>query len=289
MAVVLVTGASGFIGRSLAAELAGRHDVIAMSRNDPGLDLPWVKGEFFAWEDLRRLDGHEIDVAVHLAAVLSNVHEREQMRVNVEGTRCLMRYLIDRGCRKFVTASSIAAVGIQDTRFRPLQLPVPDDHPCLDRSGYGFSKFMMEEVTRYCQRQNEEVDAINLRLSSVAPDDKMPEEAHRLSAAELEPGVDHLHVFVGRGPRLRAGRGGTSQSRRPDPECRLSQGLGGRPCGRHPARMVGRRGRRQLLRAAGAGVRLGVRRDGDREGSSDSSPRLPSEPRFGERLRKGSI
>ena len=176
MAVILVTGASGFIGRALAAELAGRHDVIAMSRRDPGLDLPWVQGEFFAWEDLRRLDGLGIDVAVHLAAVLANVHEREQMRVNVEGTRCLMRYLIDRGCRKLVTASSIAAVGIQDTRFRPLRLPVPDDHPCLDRSGYGFSKFMMEEVTRYCQRRNEEVDVVNLRLSSVAPDGGMPEK-----------------------------------------------------------------------------------------------------------------
>ncbi|MCY3760706.1 MAG: hypothetical protein OXH50_05605 [Gemmatimonadetes bacterium] len=53
---------------------------------------------------------------------------------------------------------------------------MPDDHPCLDRSGYGFSKFMMEEVTRYCQRRDEEVDVINLRLSSVAPDGGMPEK-----------------------------------------------------------------------------------------------------------------
>ena len=176
MSVVLVTGASGFIGQGLASDLAKRHDVVCMSRKDPELDLPWVMGEFFEYEDLRQLDGHDIEVVIHLAAVLGNVHEREQMRVNVEGTRCLLRYLIDRGCRKIVTASSIAAVGIQDTRFRPLQLPVADDHPCLDRSGYGFSKFMMEEVTRYCQRQDEDVDVINLRLSSVAPDDGMPEK-----------------------------------------------------------------------------------------------------------------
>jgi len=90
--------------------------------------------------------------------------------VNVEGTRCLMRYLIDRGCRKFVTASSIAVVGLQSIAFRPQEVPIPDEHPCLDRYGYGFSKYLMEEVTRYYQHQNDVLDVINLRLSSVCTD-----------------------------------------------------------------------------------------------------------------------
>jgi UDP-glucose 4-epimerase len=71
-------------------------------------------------------------------------------------------------------ASSIAAVGFQNTRFRPLQLPIPDEHPCLDRDGYGVSKYLMEEVTRYYQRQNEQIDVINLRLSTVVPDEPYP-------------------------------------------------------------------------------------------------------------------
>ena len=104
------------------------------------------------------------------------------MLVNVEGTRRLMRYLIDRGCRKFVMASSIAAVGFQSRRFRPLQLPIPDTHPCLDRDGYGLSKYLMEEVTAYYQRQVEEIDVINLRLSSVCLDKRMPQ---RMKAGPL--------------------------------------------------------------------------------------------------------
>jgi UDP-glucose 4-epimerase len=71
-------------------------------------------------------------------------------------------------------ASSIAAVGFQSTRFRPLQLPIPDEHPCLDRDGYGLSKYLMEEVTRYYCLQNDHIDVINLRLSSVSPDEHMP-------------------------------------------------------------------------------------------------------------------
>ena len=174
MNAVLITGASGFIGRALAAAMAASHDVICMSRKNPGLDLPWIRGEFGSFEDLRQLDGKEIDVVVHLAAVTGGCLERDGILVNVEGTRCLMRYLMDRGCKKFVMASSIAVVGMQSTEFRPIQLPIPDEHPCLDRDGYGFSKFLMEEITKYYHRQNSEIDMINLRLSSICPDESMP-------------------------------------------------------------------------------------------------------------------
>lgn len=174
MSTILVTGASGFIGQALAPSLAERHDVICMSRRNPRLGLPWVRGDFGAFEDLRALDGYEIDAVVHLAAVTGGCLERDGILVNVEGTRCLMRYLIDRGCGKFVFASSIAAVGFQSVQFRPLQLPIPDEHPCLDRDGYGFSKYMMEQIIKYYWRQNEQIDAIALRLATVVADENMP-------------------------------------------------------------------------------------------------------------------
>ena len=174
MSTILVTGASGFIGKSLSRKLAENHQVICLSRKDPGLELPWVKGAFASFEDLTQIDSYQIDILVHLGAVTGGMTERDCILVNVEGTRCLMRYLINRGCKKYVLASSIAAVGFQDREFRPLQLPVPDEHPCLDRSGYGLSKYLMEEISKYCHRQNEEIDVINLRLSSVCADDRMP-------------------------------------------------------------------------------------------------------------------
>lgn len=174
MSSILITGASGFIGKALAESMSARHDVVCMSRSRPEVDLPWIRGSFWAFEDLRQLDSKEIGAVVHLAAVTGGGMEREQILVNVEGTRCLMRYLIDRGCRKFVMASSIAAVGFQSPKFRPLRVPLPDDHPCLDRNGYGLSKYLMEEITKYCQRQEPEVDVINLRLSTVCPDESLP-------------------------------------------------------------------------------------------------------------------
>jgi len=175
MAAILITGASGFIGNALARSMTDRHQVVCLSRKPS--DVPGAVclcGAFHSFDDLRQLDGFSFDACVHLAAVTGGGAEEDFIPVNVEGTRRLMRFLADRGCRKFVNASSIAAVGFQSPKFRPLEAPIPDEHPCFDRNGYGLSKYLMEEVTRYVWRQFEDIDVINIRLSTVIPDDAVP-------------------------------------------------------------------------------------------------------------------
>ncbi len=184
MSRILITGTSGFIGRALAKAIAvdEAHEPICLSRKPTEIESGTaLVGDFSDPKALRMLDEHGgIDALVHLAAVTGGCSEEEGLRVNVAGTHHLLRYLIERGCRKFVLASSIAAVGMQSVDFRPQQLPMPDEHPCLDRDGYGFTKYLMEEVTRYLSRQNERLDFINLRLASIAPDDR--------ALTPLEPG-----------------------------------------------------------------------------------------------------
>ncbi|WP_135556209.1 NAD-dependent epimerase/dehydratase family protein [Paenibacillus cymbidii] len=183
---ILITGASGFIGRKLTEELQTRHRVVALARSaaperamstamESGSEgVIWVRGAFDRFEDLRQLDAYDIDAVVHLAAVTGGCSEEDGLATNVIGTRRLYRYLLDRGCRTFVAASSIAAVGSLSREFAPLSLPIADDHPCLARDAYGFSKAQAEELTRYLHRVHADASFVNLRFGAVVADDWTP-------------------------------------------------------------------------------------------------------------------
>lgn len=174
MGMLLLTGGSGFIGTALLPRLAERGEVAAIGRaalkGAPAARVKAVKGVFHSFEDLRQLDGLELDGLVHLAAVTGGCSEEDGIAVNVAGTRRLLRYLSDRGCRKFVLASSIAACGsltVSGEPFRPRALPIPADHPCVARDGYGLSKGLMEEVAAYWSRMLPDADVTCLRFGAV--------------------------------------------------------------------------------------------------------------------------
>jgi nucleoside-diphosphate-sugar epimerase len=110
---VFITGANGFIGRSLAqryreygAEVAGV-DMTA----DPAWNV--VAGDVRDVERWRRdLDG--ADLVIHTAAVVSMVAPmRAAWEVNCLGTRRLLTACRDSGVRRFVHVSSVAAYGFE--------------------------------------------------------------------------------------------------------------------------------------------------------------------------------
>ena len=179
---VLITGASGTLGTALTSFLSEHsdHQVVCLSRSpltDPPPGCVEISGDFTSRADLQKLSdqvGH-ISVCVHLGGVLSGANGQDlQLQVNVVGTHSLITHLRDRGTHKFVLASSIAAVGCLSPNFRPLHLPMPDDHTSLDELGYGGSKYIMEEMTRLVSRQNPSLDIINLRIAGIVKDDAPP-------------------------------------------------------------------------------------------------------------------
>jgi nucleoside-diphosphate-sugar epimerase len=190
MDTILITGASGFVGSRLAHHLAPRHRVLTLSRRPPaatatGQPGATVLGDFTSDEDLAQLDAFEIDAVVHLAAETGGTSEEAGLAVNVAGTRRLLRYLVDRGVRRFVVASSIAATGCLSPEFVPRQLPIPANHPCDARDAYGLSKALMEEVCAYLQRIQPELAMTVLRLGVVVPENTPPVDAERLSRIDL--------------------------------------------------------------------------------------------------------
>ncbi len=108
---VFITGANGFIGRSLATRLRdlGCQVTGVDLKADPGHGVaPGSTTEPSGWADA--LDG--VDVVIHTAAIVSNAASRDQAwEVNVRGTRRVLDAAEAHGVRRFVHLSSVAAYG----------------------------------------------------------------------------------------------------------------------------------------------------------------------------------
>lgn len=147
---ILLTGATGFLGRTLLQELLHReHEVTAAVRHvlpvAEGLrSYPIVDiGGTTDW--LPVLQG--IEVVVHAAARVHVVRERhpdplaEYRHVNVDGTLRLARQAVASGVRRFVFISSIKVNGESTLLGKPFlagDVPAPEDP-------YGVSKLEAEQ------------------------------------------------------------------------------------------------------------------------------------------------
>lgn len=114
---ILVTGASGFIGKHLVRALAREgHNLTLLGRNRPPFDCQFIACDIRDRQSVENSIGaRHFDVVYHLAGMVSyrTSDLDEQVRVNVEGTRNLMRIAHAKGARVIQT-SSIAALGLPD-------------------------------------------------------------------------------------------------------------------------------------------------------------------------------
>lgn len=150
---VLVTGASGFVGRAVIARLAGNVDTSlrgayrTLPVPPPETLEPVLTGDLGPKTDWRSaVDG--VDVVIHCAARVHVMHDTEVdplaafRRANVEGTLQLARCARDAGCRRFVFVSSIKVNG---ESTQPGQ-PFTEATPPAPADPYGISKLEAEQA-----------------------------------------------------------------------------------------------------------------------------------------------
>ncbi len=148
---VLVTGASGFVGRRLVPglEAAGFEVVAAVRRAEPGGRRVYAVGDIDAVTQWREALT-DVDAVVHLAALVDDGYQSRGKplavfrRVNVAGTLNLARQAAAAGVRRFVFVSSVKVNGETSMPGRPFR---EDDMPA-PQGAYAISKWEAEQGLR---------------------------------------------------------------------------------------------------------------------------------------------
>jgi len=146
-----VTGASGFIGSHLVpALLNSGHEVGCMV--EPRMEKPIPVSKVFETDISTGAEITEAfsgaDAVVHLAARNHVLQEKtkdplaEYRKVNVEGTRNVIRAAADSGVKWFIHLGSVKAMGEESENV------LAEVSPCVPKTPYGISKLESEEVVR---------------------------------------------------------------------------------------------------------------------------------------------
>ncbi|MEY8828025.1 SDR family oxidoreductase [Sedimentitalea sp. XS_ASV28] len=196
---ILITGASGMIGRALLRALATRqtHEIVATDLA-PAPDLP-------ATIPFERLDvtgpdaaavvaRHRPDVIVHLASIVTPARGMPRdtaYAVDVTGSRNVLQAALEHGVRRLVVTSSGAAYGYHADNPVPLR----ESDPLRGNTAfpYAYHKRLVEEMLAQARSNAPGLEQVVLRVGTV-----------------LGAGTDNQITALFRKPRLLAIRGSDS-------------------------------------------------------------------------------
>ncbi len=163
---VLITGAGGRIGRSLATYARDRYPLRLLVHDEDDRAEMTVYGETWVGEicdpSFMREACCGMDTVVHLAADPSAKAQWESLRENnVEGTYQVFKAALGAGCRRVILASSIHAVS-----GYPQGYQVHPEDPVNPGDLYGVSKCFGEALARMVAEQHG-LSSIVLRIGAV--------------------------------------------------------------------------------------------------------------------------
>jgi UDP-glucose 4-epimerase len=174
---VLVTGASGLVGRQVVRRLAEGPDaverVVAVDLRQPD-EAARLPGVIYETGDVRdaelgeRFEAHRIDTVVHLAAIVTPGPESsrdEEYAVDVLGTENVIAACVAAGVRRLVYTSSGAAYGYHADNPRPLRESDPlRGNP---EFAYAHHKRLAEEALARARESHPELRQLVLRPGTI--------------------------------------------------------------------------------------------------------------------------
>ena len=154
---VLLTGATGFLGKTLLGELyKNNFQVIKLGRDfNSAKQFDYIYTNNFVSEQKFQLDAYQIDTVIHCAARVHVMNDTDSnpldafRAVNTNGTLNLAQQAANAGVKRFIFISSIKVNG----ESTELGFPFKPDDDFIPTDPYGLSKYEAEVGLRKIAEQ----------------------------------------------------------------------------------------------------------------------------------------
>lgn len=156
---ILVTGASGFVGRAIAESLSNSSRILGIGRREfKDCNFDYFRSDITDASSLSAVGGiMEPDVIVHAAAAVSrNNMDRTLIDTNIRGTENILSFARKTGCKKIIYISSAPVIGV------PLENPITENHEVYPLTTYHLTKYFSEVLLRNAP----DIKTVVLRLPS---------------------------------------------------------------------------------------------------------------------------
>ncbi len=192
---VLVTGATGFVGRSLTERLSSdgvpvRATTRLAARVQPRPSIQWVRCDLGRDSDLRTaLEG--IETVYHCAAVVGSPSSPEEYkRVNVDGTLRVANLAAEAGVKRLVYLSSIGVYATAGRFHGDIDESFPYDARAAERGPYTQTKLEAERALLDWVRSHPSVRVVILRPGTIyGPGAELPVGRLKLPSSNARPFV----------------------------------------------------------------------------------------------------
>lgn len=211
---VLVSGASGFVGREVVSELSGAgFEIYQTSRSKLSSDEQnskihgsFITADITVYENLKVFEKiGQIDAVVHCAGLahqFSEIDVEKFTAVNVKGTENILKLSLKLRAKQFILISSTAVYGIKKTpgnkKNKAPDFVIDENAVCQPETFYAGSKLEAEgKAIEFCERNN--IALTILRLAPVIGEGNMGNVERLIEA------IDKGRFFwIGKGENLKS-------------------------------------------------------------------------------------
>jgi len=169
---ILVTGATGFIGRHLVEKLLSldKYSIVCISRfpnkakEFERKNVKLIKADITEEKDLEKLMSLPIKIIIHSAGCVDSKNPTVLNKINIEGTENICKLAVRLGVERLIYTSSVSVVSGN------AQIPLTEDLPYSATNAYGQSK--LEAERRVLVYRKKGLPVIVLRFPMIYGEDE---------------------------------------------------------------------------------------------------------------------